>query len=245
MALLMDGGLSTLEDLRAQDSGVLDVAHVEGIDVTAKLALAEREIALEVERVLRQEQAGAVEQVLVTDAVRRWHVLLSLEMVYRDAYFSQLNDRYGGRWRAYESESRRAAQRVLDGGIPMTRHPLARPAGVTAMVTPGVAPESTYWVQATFVDGQGKESAPSVMQTVFAPDQHGLAARVSDVPAGVSGWNLAIGLAPDAMKRQNASPLALDAEWTMGLSGLSDYGAGPVENETPEYYVERRRLWRQ
>lgn len=244
MALLVDGGLSTLEDLRAQDSGVLDVAHVEGIDVTAKLELAQRELENEVESVLRREGRGRLDHVLATEAVKRWHVLLALAMVYRDAYFSQLNDRYGGRWRAYESDASKAKQRVLDGGVPMSGSALRRPVGVLATVTPGNLPEATYWVQATFVSGTGGESTPSLMQTVFAPPMHGFTARVQGAIGEATGWNLAIGVSPDAMKRQNEEPLALEEEWVMGLSGLNDFGAGPVDNEQPEYYVERRRLLR-
>ena len=43
MALFMDGPISNIDDLAGQDSQLLDVANVEGIDVTRKLALAQDE----------------------------------------------------------------------------------------------------------------------------------------------------------------------------------------------------------
>jgi len=47
MALFIDGPASSMEDLAAQDSQLLDVASVENIDVTQKLALAQDELTLE------------------------------------------------------------------------------------------------------------------------------------------------------------------------------------------------------
>lgn len=41
MALFTDGVPSTVEDLAAVDSQLLNVAHAEGIDVTQKLTLAQ------------------------------------------------------------------------------------------------------------------------------------------------------------------------------------------------------------
>ena len=96
MALLVDGELSSVEDLQTQDSAVLEVAHGEGIDLGRKLELAKREIEIEVEALLRRSGTGRLEEVVATLAMGRWHALLTLAMVYRDAYFSQLNDRFGG-----------------------------------------------------------------------------------------------------------------------------------------------------
>src|SRR4029077_8268591 len=52
MALFMDGTVSGIEDLTAQDSQLLDVAQVENIDVTQKLALAQDELAIELNTLL-------------------------------------------------------------------------------------------------------------------------------------------------------------------------------------------------
>ena len=38
----------------------------------------------------------SIEQVVVTPPLKLWHIFRTLEMVYRDAYNSQLNDRYAG-----------------------------------------------------------------------------------------------------------------------------------------------------
>ena len=54
MALFTDGPVSSIEDLKGQDTQLLDVASVEGIDVTRKLALAQEEIAVELAALLER-----------------------------------------------------------------------------------------------------------------------------------------------------------------------------------------------
>src|ERR1035441_3773596 len=113
MALFTDSGVTGIEDLRGHDSQILNVATVEGIDVTRKLALAHEELCIEVEGLLDQlktpvgiyEVAGlntppAVQQVVMTPPLKLWHVFRSLEMVYADAYNSQQIGRASCRERA-------------------------------------------------------------------------------------------------------------------------------------------------
>ena len=47
MALFTDGPISTTDQLVAHDSSVLDVSNREGIDLTAKLALAQEELGVQ------------------------------------------------------------------------------------------------------------------------------------------------------------------------------------------------------
>ena len=87
MALFTDGPASCMEDLTAQDSQLLDVASVEGIDVTQKLFLAQDELALELNALLSrlsnmdqlfwlapQPNLGSV---VVTPALKLWHTFRS------------------------------------------------------------------------------------------------------------------------------------------------------------------------
>ena len=75
--------------------------------MTRKLALAQEELGLELETLLSQLRTPlllgglnappAVDQVVVTPPLKLWHTFRTLEMVYGDAYNSQLNDRYAGK----------------------------------------------------------------------------------------------------------------------------------------------------
>ena len=63
------------------------MAHDEiGVDLTALLA-----------RSAHQSNSAKLANVIITPALKLWHVYRTLELVYGDAYNSQLNDRYAGR----------------------------------------------------------------------------------------------------------------------------------------------------
>ena len=57
--LFTDGPPSNIQDLAAQDSQLLSVASVEGIDVTVKLALAHEELALDLRDMLESQRFAA------------------------------------------------------------------------------------------------------------------------------------------------------------------------------------------
>jgi hypothetical protein len=127
MALFTDGPASSMEDLTAQDSQLLDVASVEGIDVTQKMALAQDELALELnalltrlsssEQLFRLAADSNLGSVVVTPALKLWHTFRSLEMVYSDAYNSQLNDRYAGKRDQFHLSAKWAYDMLVAAGI--------------------------------------------------------------------------------------------------------------------------------
>src|SRR6185369_8888666 len=98
MALFTDGPVSSILDLTARDTQLLNVAVAEGIDVTQKLALAQDELALELGALLSRASAGEslwapqpdIGSVVVTPPLKLWHTLRTLELFYADAYCSQL-----------------------------------------------------------------------------------------------------------------------------------------------------------
>src|SRR6476469_5312236 len=109
MALFTDGAVANIEALKGHDTQLLNVATVEDIDVTRKLALAHEEISVELAGLLEQAmQSGllaappSIDHVVVTTPLKLWHVFRTLEMVYRDAFNSQLNDRYAGKRDEYQ-----------------------------------------------------------------------------------------------------------------------------------------------
>src|SRR5579864_1286852 len=104
MALFTDRSVSGLDDLLAQDSQLFDVATVEGIDVTRKMALAQDELGVQLVTMLGRltfmdqplwiAPQASLSRVVITASLKLWHTYRTLEMVYSDAYNSQLNDRY-------------------------------------------------------------------------------------------------------------------------------------------------------
>lgn len=220
MALLVDGDINGLDELKEWDSGVLEVAHCEGIDLVSKLRRAQAEVEEEIEKFLRDQERGTLVQVVVDRGLKHWHALKTLEAVYRDAYFNQLNDRYGEKWKHYYVLSDRQAKKYFDAGVAITNAPLRRPALVEAEIEDGLNPPATYRIQATVVDGQGHESAPSAVQVIAAALPHGLRVRLLYAPEGAVGWNVYVSAAETAAGLQNESPMGLEAEWTLAATGL-------------------------
>src|SRR3954466_12372295 len=115
MALFADGATCTVDDLTDQDSGLLDVAKNCAINVTTKIRLAHEEIAGDLLMWLDRARpsmdvtwapAFGIEQVVITPALRHWEIMMALSLVYRDAYFSQLADRYQAKWEEYSQLAR-------------------------------------------------------------------------------------------------------------------------------------------
>jgi hypothetical protein len=221
MALLVDGDINRIEDLREWDTTVLEVANGEGIDLEAKLRLAAKEIEEEVESFLKWQERGQVGQVQVSTPLKRWHALVTLSAVYRDAYFSQLNDRYGERWKHYTELAAAQERRYFDIGVATVSAPVRRPERLETALSDGSAAAATYWMQATVVDAAGRESAPGRLVMVSSPLPHGLTAWLPYTPAGATHWNVYVTQSDGAPGLQNATPMAVSESWTLPATGIA------------------------
>src|SRR5579864_7830804 len=147
MALFTDGPVSSIEDLTAQDSQLLDIASTEGIDVTRKLALAQDDVGVELTVLL--SKLSFVDQpfwmapkpnlgaVVVTPALKRWYTFAALELVYRDAYNSQLNDRYSGKRDQFGQMAQWACEKLVQTGVGLVLRPVPRAATPQVTAIPG------------------------------------------------------------------------------------------------------------
>lgn len=220
MALLVDGDINTVDDLKEWDSGILDTADGERIDLQAKLRRAQAEVEEEIERFLRGQERGALGQVVIDRGLRHWHALKTLEATYRDAYFNQLNDRYGEKWKHYLKLAAQQQARYFDAGVAIVLKPLRRPPGVEATFADGALEPATYRLAATAVDAFGRESAPSPVQVVSSPVPHSLNVRIPFLPEGATGWNLYAGWPEGPLALQNETPLGPTEAWVAGAGGL-------------------------
>lgn len=240
MALLADGGLNTADSLRVHDSGVLDVTTSESIEPGAKLALALAELMDETSLYLAGEGSFRIEQVAVNPCLIRWHACRTLALIYRDAYFSQHNDRYGERWRHWEQQSKLAREVFVDLGVPIVANPLRRPESPAASWTAGEFSPATYWIQITAVDSSGQESAPSEATAVSVTAAHQLSVSAPGLDPAAAGWNLYIGPAEGQLHRQNSIALDRTSTWQQ-ISDTATSAAKPGEGQAATIRVYRRR----
>ena len=105
--LFTDNPAITPQDLADHETVILDTASIEGINLTIKIELATDEVGLQLQSQFPQLGLAnvALMNVAVTPALRLWLIFHTLEIVYRDAYHNQLNDRYRAKWHEYKDLS--------------------------------------------------------------------------------------------------------------------------------------------
>ena len=249
MALFTDGSIATIIDLRGYESSILDVAHGEDIDLTIKLRLAQEEVGVELEEVLRQmhRSGGAwveLGNVVVTSPLRQWQVFRALALVYRDAYNRALNDRYQGKWQEYERLAQWALRMLRWTGIGWVQKPIGKAAAPEMDIVPSTAPAARYYVQVAWCDPSGQEGAPSEVGVLDVPDGGAPAIRVTSAEAGGTGWNVYAGTTDTDVMLQNDTPLAAGQQWVMPPMGLRQGRRAGVGQSARNFLTSKRILQR-
>jgi len=248
MALLTDGNPNATTDLQVYESAILDVAATEMIDLGGKLGLATEEISEDVLDILidhapsTDPQAATrrmigVSDVVVSPQMKRWHALHTLEIVYRDAFNNQLNDRYQAKMTEYQRLSKDARDHTMKLGIGLVTIPIPEAAtpALTTAASPG-APDTTYYVAVSWVASAGAEGEPSEVTTFETPAETTLAVQAVNPPAVATGFNVYLGLSSTTLTLQNGSPIAVGQSFIVPASGLIA-GAAPGNGQSPDTYV--------
>jgi hypothetical protein len=238
-------------ELQNFESAILSVANTEGIDLAAKLALAQDEIASQVTMFLlrrltvqdfhwNQRRARGVSDVVVTPALKQWHAHRTLALVYRDAYNNQLNDRYLGKWNEYEALAKASAGTYFQIGVGLVADPIPKPAIPILSITAGPGAATTYYVAVTWLNRAGQESSPSdLAQITTAVGQQPVVA-VPNPPSNATGWNVYIGPSPDGISLQNDVPAGIGESWLLNVAARS--GSSPGAGQQPNWYFVDHRV---
>ena len=250
MALFTDGGISDLEDLIALDSQLLDVATVEGIDVTRKLASAQEQIGLELITMLNRLDFVAepfwvssqprLKDVVVTTPLKLWHTYRALEMVYSDAYSSQLNDRYAAKRDQFHEAALEACEKLIQIGVGVVSHPVPQATPPQVIAVPGNLPDGIYYVTMAWLNSLGEE-ATSAVPAVITLSASTLQVQPAPAPATATTWNVYVGHAPEAMVLQNSSPIPAGAIWIQ-MNPLVQTGQRPGRGQEPNYFKPIPRI---
>jgi hypothetical protein len=250
MALFTDGLMSGMEDLAAQDTQLTNVANVEGIDVTQKLVLAQEELALEITALLTGSRCGdqaiwlqaqpRINNLVVTPALKLWHTFRALEMVYGDAYSSQLNDRYAAKRDQFHERAKWAYERLLLLGMGIARFPVPRAREPQVVNAAGSLANSTYYVAMTWLNSKAEEGAPSVATPITITGST-LLVQPAPPPASATGWNVYLGTDPANLSRQNGSPIPIAQMW-LQPNTVSSGESGPGWGQPPNYLMPVPRV---
>jgi hypothetical protein len=243
MALICDEGWLTLEQLTAEDSGILELARREGIDLQAKMATAVEDARREVEGFLRRNSAYGLQNAVADWQVCRWVVFRALGGAYRDAYFQQMNDRYAAKWRAFLEQCAAAREVLWLDGVGVVREPIRRAGKARVRITGGPHAARSYWFAASLVSRSGQEGAAGAAQLVTAPNGHGLQMSLEEPASGMGGWLLYAGDGPTELRLQTGLPMGVEAVWELPETGLVE-GRAPGTGQAVEERIRVRRLLR-
>jgi hypothetical protein len=245
--LLTDGNPNDTDDLRVYETAILDVANTEAIDLAAKLSLATEEISEDIVDVLLDHTRASdpqstirrtrgVSDVVVSPQLKRWHALHTLEVVYRDAFNNQLNDRYQAKFIEYRELSKGARARTYQFGIGLASNPLPQAQTPAFSFVTGPIVATTYYVQVSWVSASGQEGAPSESITYDAPADSLPVVMAVNPPPAATGFNVYMGLTQDSLTLQNTGVVAVGTSFTLPSTGLVT-GVAPGNGQAADIYV--------
>jgi hypothetical protein len=243
MALFVDGPACTIDDLVDQDAGLLSVAETNGINVSSKLRLAQEEIETDLKLWLIKPRPTMVmlwgpvlrvEQIVVTSPLKRWETMHALTLVYRDAYFSQLVDRYQAKWQEYSTLASAARESFIASGLGLVSDPIHRAMPPVLSSVPGPQEGGTFYASVSWVNAAGQEGAASAASSITIPDGQLMAVAAINSTGNAVGFWVYAGTALSSMFRQNDVALPVGATYTY-IPGQVTQGSLPGRGQKPEF----------
>lgn len=247
MGLFIDGPAIAIDDLIAEDSGLLATAQTVGINVTAKLGLAMSEVQSELETLLLRLQTTttgtvgliqppSIGQVVVTPDLARWEKMQALTMVYRDAAYTQLIDRYKSKWDMFTALNQAARNQFVANGMGLVNSPVPQ-AAIPILGTESVTSTQaggTFYACVTWVNATGQEGSPSAAASIVVPANNLMTVMATGAPANAVGFNVYVGNVLAMMTLQNNVVLPVGSTFTY-VPGISTSSQLPGTGQVPDY----------
>jgi hypothetical protein len=250
MALFTDVEIVVPQDLLLYESTLLQVASSHSIDLDQKITLAEHAVA---ERLLLLLADAGVSDpqwfsriviglstVVVTQPMKRWLCFEALTRFFAEAYNVQLNSRFNAKWAEYQQETKGAADQFFHAGLGIVNKPLPKPQMPEVSMQAGVAPAEPLYVQVSWLDSQGHESALSPVNGLVANNQSTITVQMAEgalkSPPAAFGWNVYVGSNANRITLQNGNPLSIGSTWSLPPSGIVDGQLGG-DGQEPDFIV--------
>jgi hypothetical protein len=240
MALFTDAEIITLENLLSFESSLVQVASAHGINIDTKISLATTAVSETLLQLLRDtgmsdpqwlsRRVIGLSTIVVTPSLERWLCFESLTKVFAEAYNVQLNTRFRGKWKEYQDESQFAADVTIQAGLGIVFTPLPKPQMPEVSVQQGNAPAESLFVQTSWVNSEGNESALSPVNGLVLNNQSAITVQMAEgalgAPPAALGWNVYVGSSASQITLQNGNPLVIGSTWTLPASGIVNGAEG-------------------
>lgn len=252
MALLLDGLVSGIEDVVKVDSGVSEVARAEGINIDHKLALAQGDCLLRISQFVvnhgLESRLGTLNNVLrldrvvVSEGLRRWFCLHTLHLFYSDAYYSVLNDRYGKRLENFRAQAHEAWDTYTDTGIACVYNPIPRGQISDLVVSDIPIGAGTYYVAIAWLDSAGNSGSLSEIAAITLEAGQGVTVVPDEAPAGVTAYDVYIGMSEHAQWKQNDAPIGSGITYAASAIVVG-IGKPPEPSQTIDFVLRKSRMF--
>ena len=160
--------------------------------------------------------------------------MMALSLVYRDAYFSQLVDRYQAKWEEYSQLTRRAYDKFVASGMGLVGDPIAIAQAPVLTSVAGPQKGGAFYASVAWVNGRGQEGAASAASSITIVDGNLMTVSAVNAPAGISGFNVYSGSSLTALFLQNSVALPPGASFTC-VPGAVTQGRLPGAGQAPDF----------
>ncbi len=253
MALLRDQPISCLTDWMAYDSKLSILSAQESTSIEAKSRLAQNEIETQITSfVLRHSglSESAARQlpakVTVTEALQRWHSMLTLSLFYADLASLQNSTLHRDQSRYYEMKTDAAKDQLFDTGLGIVNFPVPQPPVPAVRSVPASNVSRILRARIRFVDIDGVVGAPSNEFLLDMSAGQQLTVSLPALPPRVAGWLLFAGDSPDALRLSTSTPVA--AGGILSVTPSIPDSAGAILNpaaQAPDRFIRYSTdLWR-
>jgi hypothetical protein len=107
-------------------------------------------------------------------------------------------------------------------------------------VQQGVAPAEPFYVQVSWIDSEGNESALSPVNGLVVNSQSSISVQMAEgalqAPPAAFGWNVYVGSNTDSITLQNGNPLSIGSTWSLPASGIEN-GPRGGDGQSPDFIV--------
>ncbi len=243
MALFPDGPLSSIEDLQNYESSLPEIAQTEKIDLDVKLQVSKVETGHRILQFLIHQSANGhlqfsrdLAHVVISDPLREWYTLHTLQLILRDCYHNQLNDRYRAKWIEYQKESAQAEIRYFDHGAGLVLHPIKKAAEPSLERSDGELEAGVYELAITWSADGRVEGAPSDPLIFETGDGSIPLLHPQSVQTPVHFWNVYLGLSGTPLMKQNVEPIGIHESWSPTSNTVLS-GAVMGEGQSPDLLI--------
>jgi hypothetical protein len=250
MALFVDGPATTIDDLTDQDSGLLEVAQQNGVNLATKLRLAVDEIRTDLELWLMKPRPTIgeiwsptlkIDQIVVTPELKRWETMYTLALVYRDVYFTQVVDRFQAKWQGYLELASVVRESFLAIGLPAVNDPIHRAATPVLVSIAGTGASGTFYASVAWVNAANQLGAASEISSMAVPDGNVMVVAAVNPPANATGFVVYAGAALNALVLQSSTALPVTSTYEY-IPGQITSGPAPGHGQKPDLFRPVSRM---